>query len=324
MCILQLAIHTIRGACPELARPEVPPALPTFKFLLRSVRRLAGRSLALPPSAAPMPGNRPSTSFRCTVPSASPRAAIFARSAQDLSFLADQLLPVDKSVSHVVQRKPRIAWTPAPIDEQPDAGALRAVEAAVEALEESGFNVEKVALPRVFGQSHLTARKVMYKEIAGSLQAELSEGEEGIYRTELILAQKGSEISWNEYIEAQTEIDEVRCSFAETMAGYDAFLTLSQAEEAPVSEGVAGQPIFNIPWSVSTTLPDTPKSPSHVVVLVQAMGVPVVNVPGWAGDSSMPIGVSLIGRHYEDGALLKLAELVGDVFERKGNWKSRV
>lgn len=38
----------------------------------------------------------------------------------------------------------------------------------------------------------------------------------------------------------------------------------------------------------------------------------------------MPIGMSLIGLHYEDKSLLQAAQIIGEIFEQKGNWKSRL
>jgi hypothetical protein len=54
---------------------------------------------------------------------------------------------------------------------------------------------------------------------------------------------------------------------------------------------------------------------------LQALHVPVVNIPGFVGDHGMPIGLSLVTGRYEDRRLLKVAAAVAVVFEG-GGWKS--
>ena len=50
--------------------------------------------------------------------------------------------------------------------------------------------------------------------------------------------------------------------------------------------------------------------------------VPVINVPGFGGENGLPIGISLVTSRYRDVHLIKVAEAVGPMFEKYGNWKS--
>jgi NCS1 family nucleobase:cation symporter-1 len=56
------------------------------------------------------------------------------------------------------------------------------------------------------------------------------------------------------------------------------------------------------------------------VLTFQALHVPVVNIPGFAGETSMPIGVSLVAARLRDRHLLKVSEAVGRIFEAEGGW----
>ena len=57
---------------------------------------------------------------------------------------------------------------------------------------------------------------------------------------------------------------------------------------------------------------------------VQALHVPVVNIPGFQGENGMPIGVSLLAPRFRDRYLLKVTEEVGRVFEAEGGWTRRL
>ena len=47
----------------------------------------------------------------------------------------------------------------------------------------------------------------------------------------------------------------------------------------------------------------------------------MVNIPGFQGETGMPIGLSLIAPRFRDRHLLKVAAEVGKVFEAEGGWK---
>lgn len=56
----------------------------------------------------------------------------------------------------------------------------------------------------------------------------------------------------------------------------------------------------------------------------QALHTPVINIPGFAGEDGMPVGVSLVAPRYRDQHLLQVAAAVGPLFEEKGGWKSKL
>lgn len=53
----------------------------------------------------------------------------------------------------------------------------------------------------------------------------------------------------------------------------------------------------------------------------KALHTPVLNVPGFKGDSGMPVGVSLVAPRYHDRHLLAVGKKVGAIFEAGGGWK---
>jgi Asp-tRNA(Asn)/Glu-tRNA(Gln) amidotransferase A subunit family amidase len=247
----------------------------------------------------------------------------FSRSVDDLMMLAElfeiKTLPVKEPL-----HKPRIAWVPTSVDVPADEDALQVIEAAVSALERAGFKMKKISLPPVFAGGHKVAQTIFLKECVASFQAELAEGTDGITEGNLEMVEMGKAVSWEDYTGAREAIGHAREAFLGILDdGYDALLTLSASGEAPVADYAAGVPVYASIWTVRSPWKSNACC-SADNIRVQAIGVPVINLPGWGGNASMPIGLSLIGREHEDRALLEHARAVGSVFERDGNWRNRL
>lgn len=52
--------------------------------------------------------------------------------------------------------------------------------------------------------------------------------------------------------------------------------------------------------------------------------VPCLNIPGFAGENEMPIGLTLVGPRYTDERVLYVGKTIGAVFESGGGWKSKL
>jgi Asp-tRNA(Asn)/Glu-tRNA(Gln) amidotransferase A subunit family amidase len=61
-----------------------------------------------------------------------------------------------------------------------------------------------------------------------------------------------------------------------------------------------------------------------VLIWLQALHTPVLNVPGFIGGNGMPIGISLIAPRYFDRHLLAVGKAVGAIFEAEGGLKPSV
>jgi Asp-tRNA(Asn)/Glu-tRNA(Gln) amidotransferase A subunit family amidase len=102
-------------------------------------------------------------------------------------------------------------------------------------------------------------------------------------------------------LEALDGIAMLRPNVDALLEGYDALLTPSVPDEAPLGIESTGSAAFNGVWT--------------------ALHVPVVNVPGFVGENEMPVGVSLVAGRYRDRKLLRVGGEVGKVFE-KGAWRA--
>ena len=47
---------------------------------------------------------------------------------------------------------------------------------------------------------------------------------------------------------------------------------------------------------------------------------PALNIPGFAGENGMPIGLTALGPRFTDRHLLHVAKTIGPVFEKEGGW----
>jgi len=52
--------------------------------------------------------------------------------------------------------------------------------------------------------------------------------------------------------------------------------------------------------------------------------VPCLNVPGFAGENGLPIGLTLVGPRYTDLRVLHVGKAVGEVFEAEGGFQSKL
>jgi Asp-tRNA(Asn)/Glu-tRNA(Gln) amidotransferase A subunit family amidase len=98
------------------------------------------------------------------------------------------------------------------------------------------------------------------------------------------LLRTGADIPVREYEAARRTVAEVGARVAELLSSYDA--VLGPATPGPAPEGLAstGDPVLSRPW--------------------QALGLPVVTVPGPRSAAGLPFGLQLVGRVREETALL--------------------
>jgi amidase len=94
--------------------------------------------------------------------------------------------------------------------------------------------------------------------------------------------------------EAYKLADRCRAQLDDIAAQYDVFLAPSATGEAPVGIDSTGDASFNGMWTV--------------------LQVPVVNIPGHTGPAGMPVGLSFVGRRYDDRRVIAAAGLAGSLW----------
>lgn len=109
-------------------------------------------------------------------------------------------------------------------------------------------------------------------------------------------------VSHSTLLTAYDSIAALRPVWDKVASQYDIVITPSVADEAPQGLEYTGDMSFCSSWT--------------------ALHVPVVNLPGFAGENGMPVGLSAVGPRYRDRWVLHAAKAVGEVFAREGSWKA--
>jgi Asp-tRNA(Asn)/Glu-tRNA(Gln) amidotransferase A subunit family amidase len=94
--------------------------------------------------------------------------------------------------------------------------------------------------------------------------------------------------------EAYKLADRCRVQIDDIAAQCDVILAPSATGEAPVGIDSTGDATFNGMWTV--------------------LQVPVVNIPGHTGPAGMPVGLSFVGRRYDDRRVIAAAGLAGSLW----------
>jgi len=219
---------------------------------------------------------------------------LYARSAEDLMLLADVFdLDALESPTPAGLAGARIGVCRTPMWDKAMPETRQAMAEAAAALGAAGATVSELDLPASFAGFADAQLKIGRRETRSTFLNEYRTTpdlhEEFKARVEHRDAPPPSEIR-----EAYKLVDRCRALFDEIAAAYDVILTPSAVGEAPLGQDKTGDASFNSMWTL--------------------LQVPVVNVPGRRGPSGMPVGLSLVGRRYEDRKVIAFAGLAGAVF----------
>ncbi|KAM3500392.1 hypothetical protein MY10362_006430 [Beauveria mimosiformis] len=182
-------------------------------------------------------------------------------------------------------------------------GTRAAVDRAAALLRERGAVVDDVELPAEFDRLPAWYDVVLACEGGAAFLPEYRAHRAHLSALLAGFAETSGGYSHREYLEALDNIAALRPRVDALLAGYDAVLTPSAPDEAPLG-ATTGSYLFCKMWS--------------------ALHVPVLNMPGFQGAHGMPIGLSLLAPRFKDAQLLAVAVPVGALFEADGGWTRRV
>lgn len=178
-----------------------------------------------------------------------------------------------------------LLWSAAPLDVL-DPAMRDALDTTRVALEAGGARVDDLPEEQLVADLAVAHPVVMAYEAARERASELtvadrlSEPLAGLLRT-------GAETSRSDYDAARDLIARGRERVSELLASYDVIVGAAAPGPAPRGLGATGDPILSRPW--------------------QALGLPVVTVPGLRDAEGLPLGVQVIGHGRGEGALLSAA-----------------
>lgn len=203
---------------------------------------------------------------------------VFAATAADLA-IAWQALNGEPGLV----RQPRILVWAADALDVVEAPMRHALTQAAKRLQEAGASVEPFRDERLMAELTAAHPVVMAYEAARERAAELAVAE----RLSAPLAQllrTGAATSADEYETARATIADGSVRLAEVFDAYDVVLGPAAPGAAPRGLEATGNPVLSRGW--------------------QALGLPVVAIPGFTDAAGLPLGLQLVGRHGGETALL--------------------
>ncbi|WP_406639046.1 amidase [Amycolatopsis sp. WGS_07] len=172
-----------------------------------------------------------------------------------------------------------LVWSP----EDATPAMQTALRTAVSGLRAAGAVVDEFPDPALVSALTAAHPVVMAYEAARERSVELASAD----RLSAPLAQllrTGAEMPRSEYEAALAVVASGASRLAEITTGYDAVLAPAALGSAPAGLGATGDPVLSRPW--------------------QALGLPVVAVPGLRDEAGLPLGLQLVGSALGESALL--------------------
>ena len=128
----------------------------------------------------------------------------------------------------------------------------------------------------------------------------------------LAMLERGTEITAVEYITALRYKKELKEAFLRAMRGLDGLLVPTTAISAPRLEDTV--------IDINGKSTEVYIALSRLTTVFDITGLPSLNVPAGLVDGSLPVGVQLVGRDFDEGLLLCLA----NVYERNSKISERM
>jgi Asp-tRNA(Asn)/Glu-tRNA(Gln) amidotransferase A subunit family amidase len=215
---------------------------------------------------------------------------ILTRSVADVALVTNAILGCEVLQAEPLERPPRIGFCPSPHWPQAEASARQVMEDAIALLRKTGATIDDVDLPASFDDALAAHWTILAFEFSRAMAYEYDVHAKGLSPGLIELIERGFAIPFADYLAACTLAAARRRDFVTIIADYDVLLTPAAAGEAPADLLVTNDRHFQRFWTV--------------------LHVPAITLPGFFGPNNLPIGIQLIGAHFEDLKLLRAAAWV--------------
>jgi Asp-tRNA(Asn)/Glu-tRNA(Gln) amidotransferase A subunit family amidase len=170
------------------------------------------------------------------------------------------------------------------------------LEEAARALAKAGAKVSDSDLGKPFEQFEIMGRRINDYEFSRGLTWERNHHWNLLSEFQRDKLAGWLNVSYEQYREAETVLEQCRRHLADSMKDIDMLLTPSALGEAPKGLSSTGDTSFNILSTWTYT--------------------PCVTLPVFTGPSALPVGIQLIGHRNQDHRLLEAAQTVYRVFSK--------
>ena len=226
---------------------------------------------------------------------------LFARCVDDCALVVGVLAGDAGSAAPLEAVRPtRMALCRTPAWRHAEAATVRAVETAALQLAREGVAVHEIELPADFDAFLDAQGDALRFEAARVFAFERTRRAEALSLSSREELAAGAATPRRRYLDALALIARCRTLFAAAIAPFDALLTASAPGEAPLGLDNTGEAMFNR--------------------LCSGLGVPCLNLPGFAGPNGLPVGIQVIGAIADDARLLRAAKwIAGRVGDAAGS-----
>ena len=211
----------------------------------------------------------------------------FARTVDDLILVNDALVPVEPHTPDAEIKGARIAVCQSPVWSQAGATTRQALVKESERLTAAGALVTALELPPAFDQLADIQKCIMLSEGRATFLSEYRRNPARLHPGLKSQVENAAGFTLAQLREAHDIAAICRRDFDAIAGQFDAVLTPSTIDCAPLATEGSGSMIFNAIWSLLQT--------------------PCVNVPVTRGAKALPIGLTLTGPRYSDRSILAIA-----------------
>ncbi|KAM7199421.1 Amidase signature domain containing protein [Rhypophila sp. PSN 637] len=220
----------------------------------------------------------------------------FSRSVEDLKLIADALAIKDDATPppQPSLEKTTVALVKTPLWSRAGPGTVAAMEKATKILQSHGVKVNQVSLPEEISNDAASLKRI-HKVVMASEAGVVFLKEYEMNKTELAseirqMVENCGNYTHAERLKAADKLASMRPVIDKLASDYSVILVPSIVDEAPVGLNDMGSAAFNTIWTGFHT--------------------PVINIPAFAGDHDMPIGISFVAGRFRDQHLLSISALL--------------
>lgn len=236
---------------------------------------------------------------------------LYARTVEDMELLADVFAlqddepPYAETGGRFVVKGAKFALMKTMVwKDNVQPSTELAMRKAAELLRAHGAEVEEVELPDDLNELPSWHQVVFKEDGRTAFLPEFRAAKDQLHEQLVGHVENVHGHTHAQHVQALDSIAAARPRVDALLSEYAGVLTPSVPGEAPIGIKSTGSAAFQLIWT--------------------ALHVPIVNIPGFAGENGMPVGISLVTPRYHDRRLLAVSREVGRIFEDEGGWKSQL
>lgn len=211
---------------------------------------------------------------------------LFARYVEDIELLRSILLR-QPQVQSLSQKPSKILLCHGQLIGETSAAMQQAMTSLSDRLAAQGVELIELEAESSLQDMVDYHGQIMAWEVARNLAVE-SFDKDSLSQPLQDLIETGVAMSRETYLAALQAVESYREVLWQTYSDVDAILAPAAPDIAPLGHDKTGSPHMSRPW--------------------QAMGLPVVTLPGLKDQAGLPLGIQLVGRVREDDGLLQVAK----------------